>query len=134
MYQGRKKGCFHTIGQIDGVVYVAEGYATAASVHMATDVPVVVAFDAGNLEPVIEALKSKYPALKITIAADDDRWKPEIGNTGRIKANAAARRFGCTVALPWFKDTSTKPTDWNDLHVLEGLETVKSQLRGVFYA
>lgn len=127
----KKRGCFHTIGQIDEAVIVGEGYATLASIHMATGATCIVAFDAGNLEPVIEALTRKYPDLTITIAADDDRWKPEIGNTGMIKASEAARRFGCVVALPMFKDSRSKPTDWNDLHVLEGLETVKAQLAEV---
>ena len=61
------------------------------------------------------------------IAADDDRWKPAIGNTGRTKASEAARRYGCKMALPHFKHLETKPTDWNDLHVLEGIEAVKRQ-------
>lgn len=47
---GRKRGCFHTIGQMGNEVFIAEGYSTAASVHLATGLPVVVAFDAGNLE------------------------------------------------------------------------------------
>ena len=131
---GKKRSCFHAIGDIGDTVIVGEGYATLASIHMATGATCIVAFDAGNLEPVIEALAQKYPDLTITIAADDDRWKPHIGNIGRIKASEAAKRFGCTVALPWFKDSASKPTDWNDLHVLEGLEAVKSQLQGVLYA
>lgn len=131
---GKKRGCFHTIGEIGDSVIVGEGYATMASIHMATGATCIVAFDAGNLEPVIDALAGKYPDLTIIIAADDDRWKPHIGNIGRIKANEAAKRFGCIVALPWFKDNASKPTDWNDLHALEGLGSVKSQLQGVLYA
>lgn len=131
---GKKRGCFHTIGEIGGSVIVGEGYATMASIHMATGATCIVAFDAGNLEPVIESLARKYPDLTLTIAADDDRWKPHIGNIGRIKASEAAKRFGCTIALPWFKDSTSKPTDWNDLHALEGLEAVKSQFQGVPYA
>lgn len=131
---GKKRGCFHTIGEIRDSVIVGEGYATMASIHMATGATCIVAFDAGNLDPVIDALAGKYPNLTITIAADDDKWKPHIGNIGRIKANEAAKRFGCTVALPSFRDSSSKPTDWNDLHVLEGLEAVKSQLQGLLYA
>lgn len=125
---GRKRGFFHTIGQISDTVIIGEGYATLASIHMATGATCIVAFDAGNLEPVIELLTRKYPDLAITIAADDDRWKPELRNTGREKASDAARRFGCTVMLPLFKACTSKPTDWNDLHVLEGLDVVKSQL------
>jgi len=125
---GKKRGCFHTIGQLGDAAFVAEGYATAASIHMATGAPVVVAFDAGNLEPVVQALREKYPAMRITIAADNDCWKPESGNAGKGKAEAVAAAYGCALRLPMFKDTSTQPTDFNDLHLLEGLEAVKAQL------
>jgi len=127
-FGGRKRGCFHTTGMLKdaSTVYVAEGYATAASIHKATEKPVIVAFDAGNLEPVIEVIKAKYPDVEITIAADNDVYGER--NTGREKAEEAARKYGCKVVLPVFKDKSTKPTDFNDLHCLEGLETVKAQL------
>ncbi len=126
---GRKKRCFHVLGDTledTPFIYVAEGYATATSVHMATGTPVVVAFDADNIEPVVKALKQKYSSLKICITGDDDQWKGS--NTGRIRAEEAANKHGCSVVFPVFKNTDTKPTDWNDLHVLEGLEAVKSQL------
>ena len=47
----QKSGLWHMLGQPEGaaVVLVAEGYATAASLHEATGLPVAVAFDAGNL-------------------------------------------------------------------------------------
>lgn len=127
---GRKRGCFHIIGDIRTApaAYVAEGYATAASIYMATGKPAIIAFDAGNLEPVVEALKAKFPALEIIIAADNDAYGER--NTGREKAEEAARKHGCKMVLPAFKDISGKPTDWNDLHCLEGLEAVKSQLLG----
>lgn len=129
LYNGRKKGCFHTIGEIGTKAIIAEGYSTGASAHLATGLPVAVAFDAGNLEPVIEALKTKYPVLEIIIAGDDDRWKTP--NTGRAKAEAAAQKYGCNAVFPTFENTSTKPTDFNDLQCLEGLEVVKAQLLAV---
>jgi putative DNA primase/helicase len=67
-----KKGFFHLIGTPTWIVLVAEGYATAASVHEATGLPVAVAFDAGNLAPVAAALRKRYKLVKILIAADDD--------------------------------------------------------------
>jgi putative DNA primase/helicase len=130
---GRKKGCFHLIGEIepDKPIYVVEGYATGASVHMATDLPVVIAFDAGNLGPVVESIRNTHPSLQIIIAADNDQWKGV--NTGKEAAEGIAGQYGCKVGLPIFntKDLSeeNKPTDFNDLHVLEGLEAVKVQLK-----
>jgi len=68
-----KKGHFHLIGhQPHWIVLVAEGYATAASIHAATGYPVAVAFDANNLLPVAEALRKRYKRAKILICADDD--------------------------------------------------------------
>ena len=125
---GRKKGCFHHLGDLEEgkPIYVTEGYATGASVYRATHQPTVVAFDAGNLESVIEELKKAYPQSPLIIAGDDDVWKDT--NPGREKAREAAQKYGCSVVFPTFKETSRKPTDFNDLHVLEGVEEVKAQL------
>lgn len=127
---GRKKGLYHEIGQLENAdtVFVAEGYATGASVHMATDSPVVVAFDAGNLDSVIAAIRAAQPNLTIIIAADSDQWKPV--NVGKEKAHEAAKKHGCVVALPVFDSAllDSKPTDFNDLHVMQGAEVVRKQL------
>lgn len=67
-----KQGHFHLIGMPQHIVLVAEGYATGASVHEATSLPVAIAFDAGNILPVCRALRAKYPSARILICADDD--------------------------------------------------------------
>ena len=72
-----------------------------ASIHECTGHAVAVAFNAGNLEAVAVALRSKYPALKIIIAADDDHQTP--GNPGMTKATAAVHATGGTLAVPVFK-------------------------------
>lgn len=136
---GKKEGHFHTIGSLHSCAeaYVVEGYATGASVHMATGKSVIVAFDAGNLEPVIAAIKTSYPHINLTIAADNDQWGER--NIGKIKAEEAAKKHGCHVTLPCFKERATRarnakithPTDFNDLHQLYGLEKVRKQLEPV---
>ncbi len=125
---GRKKGCFHHLGsfQNGSPILICEGYATGASLYMATKKPTVVAFDAGNLDSVIETLKNSYPNSPLIIAGDDDVWKEK--NVGRIGAEEVAQKHGCSVVFPTFNNTKTKPTDFNDLHVLEGLEEVKTQI------
>ncbi|MDD2840703.1 MAG: hypothetical protein PHY80_06370, partial [Rickettsiales bacterium] len=72
---GKKKSCFHLIGTIDdnSTIYVAEGYATASSVYMATSDPTIVSFDAGNMDSVVSEIRIKYPNNKIIIAADNDK-------------------------------------------------------------
>lgn len=125
---GRKHGCFYTIGNISSshTVYFCEGYATAASVYLATEQATVTCFDAGNVEPVIASVQRNYPHKRLVIAADNDAYGST--NTGKEKAEYAAQKYGCLVAIPTFKNTATKPTDFNDLHVSEGLGMVREQL------
>lgn len=76
-----KKGHFHLIGapRDGGVVLLVEGYATGASLRMATDLPVAIAFDANNLQPVAEALRKRYKRIRILVCADDDAFGKCIG-------------------------------------------------------
>lgn len=127
---GRLSGCFHLIGQLTpGVLYLVEGFATGCSVHMATERPVVCALAANNLLPVFQAFKSDED-FQLVIAADDDRFTPLAhgGNVGRTKAYAIAGQFGCQVFTPQFASLDGHPTDFNDLHVREGLAVVRAQL------
>lgn len=122
---GRIKGCYHAIGKPEGVLIVSEGYATGASIHEATGHPVAVAFNAGNLLEVAQALHGKYPTLQLILAADDD-WQTE-GNPGTTKASEAARAVGGLLAVPRFPDgRGDKDTDFNDLHRLAGVEAVRA--------
>ena len=105
MSGGRVKGCYFGIGKPKGVLVVCEGFATGASIHECTGHAVAVAFNAGNLQAVALALRTKYPALKIIIAADDDHQTP--GNPGMTKARAAVQAAGATLAVPVFEAVST---------------------------
>lgn len=131
---GVKKGNFHVIGTIEtqSPIFIAEGYATAASIHQATNSPVVVAFDCGNLKPVAHNLRKKYPQAKLIIAVDDDRETP--GNPGRTKAEETAKAYGCDVIIPIFPEGFVSPsnkclTDFNDLHVHCGVDIAANQLK-----
>lgn len=227
-----KEGHFHTVGVVDPAkpLGFAEGYATAASVHMATGWPVVVCFDAGNLEHVVAKWRALYAELQFLMLADDDRhlmrrlcerlkklgiattpdelgkldqdsyeWEvpgagPDGGalmvllragwskdsagvpcitgsittsgasaplvlgpdaegkqvsigvpsegrtevlrleNAGRARAELAAKKHKARVFLPVFADVASAGTDWNDLHVAEGLEACTAQLLQAFGA
>jgi putative DNA primase/helicase len=125
MFGGRVKGCYHSIGKPDGAVIVCEGYATGASIHECTGQAVAVAFNAGNLDAVAVALRAKYPALKIIIAADDDHLSD--GNPGTTKATAAAIAVSGLLAVPVFPaGRPDKATDFNDLHQLAGADAVRA--------
>lgn len=125
-----KKGHFFLIGNPDRLVLVAEGYATAASLHEATGHPVAVAFDAGNLLPVAQAVHKKWKRARVLICADDD-YRTE-GNPGVTHANTAALAVDGSVLAPVFSDERPVdhkgPTDFNDLHQLEGLHVVAKQV------
>ena len=98
---GRTKGCYFPIGSASrGTLLVAEGFATAASLHEATGWPVAVAFNAGNLQPVAVALRRKFPGVRVVICADDDVCT--AGNPGVTRAAEAARAVGGLVIAPSF--------------------------------
>jgi putative DNA primase/helicase len=131
-----KLGSFTRITEFDvrktEFVYLCEGYATACTVYMATGVATVCAFDSGNLDVVIEKLKSLNPDVKVIICADDD-FQTVIGgkqvNVGILKAISCQKKFqNVTYKKPRFAHRVDE-TDFNDLHILEGLDVVRDQLR-----
>jgi len=122
---GRIKGCYFGIGKPAGVLVIAEGVATGASIHEATGHAVACAMNAGNLLEVAQALHTKYLALRLILAADDD-WKTD-GNPGMVKAREAAQAVGGLLAVPRFDgERGDKETDFNDLHQRAGLEAVQA--------
>jgi putative DNA primase/helicase len=122
-----KAGHFHQIGVVRDLVLVAEGYATAATLFEATGLPVAVAFDAGNLQPVAVALDNRHKNVRILVCADDD-FQTE-GNPGVAKAAAAALAVGGAWIAPAFSvERAAKLTDFNDLAQLEGSAVVSHQI------
>jgi len=125
---GRCAGCFFTVtDKADGPLVICEGVATGASIHEATGLATVAAMNCGNLPAVASALRAKWPTREIIIAADNDAWTPD--NPGLSKATEAAKTIRAKLAVPHFADVSAKPTDFNDLHQLEGLDPVQNQIQ-----
>ncbi|MBJ6610963.1 MAG: toprim domain-containing protein [Candidatus Thiothrix moscowensis] len=116
---GKVSGCFHTIGTIDpaGLLFVCEGYATAASIHKMHGAAVACAMFADNLLPVALAIRARYPKAGLVIAGDNDRFT--AGNPGATKAEAAARAVGGRWVIPEFPPECSSGTDFNDLAVWE---------------
>ncbi|UBR49800.1 PriCT-2 domain-containing protein [Halomonas sp. FeN2] len=97
---GRKSGTWHRIGagSESQIVAVAEGYATAASIHMATGWPVAVAMDAGNLQRVVPLLGQLYQGATLVVCGDDD---PQVkDNPGRKKAEEIAQAMHAVAVFP----------------------------------
>lgn len=103
-----KRGMYHLIGMpMDGgVLLVAEGYATAASLHEATGLPVAVAFDANNLLPVAQALAKRYKLVKLLICADDD--SPQKCHHTEVDAQTGKRSETCKQRI-WLPDGGSCP-------------------------
>lgn len=114
-----KRGAHYVIGGTKGIIFVAEGFATAASVAEATGCMTVVAFDAGNLPPVVSEVMKMYPSARVVVAADKD----DTG-TGQKYAQMAADQTGCSWIIP---DCEGK-CDWNDIAQAQGLQAVRDQL------
>lgn len=128
-----KKAHFHTIGYINDhtqLILIAEGYATAASLHEATDLPVIAAFDAGNLQEVAIAIHKAHKKARLLICADDDYLTPN--NPGEKAAESAAIAVGGGWIKPVFPAdrNNQKLTDFNDLANFPNcsLSTIKVQI------
>lgn len=115
-------------------VLVAEGFATAASLHQATGQPVLAAFTAYNLKNVAESLKDRMPDIPVTFCADND-----LNGVGVRYAEESAEIMGhrAQAIMPEFTDRDfaayrdkhgpeAVPSDFNDLAQVRGLETVKT--------
>lgn len=142
-------GAMHDVG------LVCEGFATGASLYEASGIPVAVAFDAGGVPKVGELIwRFRKKRINLLYCADDD-WlqrcieckkptpiaeaacahcgKPHgKGNAGVAKAREAAGATAGAWLIPTFsapRPADKKgPTDFNDLHCLEGLQPVRAQI------
>ncbi len=115
---GAKAGNFAVIGgPLDRAetILVCEGWATGASAHAATCLPVVAAMDAGNLRQVAPILRERFPDRRIVLLADNDNKPGRSDNPGVTAAAAAARAIRGLMAVP------LDPGDFNDLALHHGL-------------
>lgn len=127
---GRRDGLFFEILGKEGNedIFLCEGFSTGATIAENTGATVICAFNAGSLSKVARVIRDRYPNKNYTIAADNDQFNPR-GNVGIEKAKEAAKILGgCPVVSPTFKNIESKPTDFNDLAALEGVEAVKNSI------
>lgn len=111
---GQVKGACHILDgkkEAGKRLWIAEGYATALTVHHLTGETVMVALSSVNLLSLASLARHQYPACRIIIAADRD-----LNGDGQTKASAAAESCEGVVALP--------PVfgDWNDAYTQHGGE------------
>lgn len=117
---GAVKGGFFSIGDLHeaNTLLLCEGYATGASLFEATGLPVVVAFNAGNLTPVAKQLRKQFPPVTIVLCGDHD-----LNGTGQRAARNAAEAIGGVVVLP-----VEMGMDFNDLMQAQGHDAVRSAI------
>ncbi|MFG6655753.1 primase-helicase zinc-binding domain-containing protein [Scandinavium sp. M-37] len=119
---GAVKGAYHLIKgkkEAGKRLWIAEGYATALTVHHLTGETVMVALSSVNLLSLASLARSQHPACQIVLAADRD-----LSGNGQTKAAAAAQACEGTVALP--------PVfgDWNDAFMQQGEDTTRKAIYG----
>lgn len=130
---GRVKECFATIGDPEKAkrLLVCEGYATGRSLHLATGTTVICAMNCGNLLPVARRISELWPKAEVLICADNDR--DTSGNPGAKHGMDAAKNIKARFTVPVFQN-SADATDFNDLHVAEGLEAVRTQIDQAWFS
>ncbi|EPY4417898.1 primase-helicase zinc-binding domain-containing protein [Escherichia coli] len=117
---GQVKGACHIIEgqkQAGKRLWIAEGYATALTVHHLTGETVMVALSSVNLLSLASLARQKHPACQIVLAADRD-----LNGDGQTKAAAAADACEGMVALP--------PVfgDWNDVFEQKGEDATRKAI------
>ncbi len=128
----------------NNIILIAEGYATAMSIIESLDYqyPCVVAFNANNLTPVAQSIRTQFPKHRIIICADNDKaTEQKTGiNVGIKKATEAVEAIGGDVVYPNFTNqiglttmsiVTNKLSDFNDLAVTCGKKEVAKQINAV---
>ncbi len=124
----KKKGAIHPLMPFkrSEFCYLVEGYATGSSIQEANPkIPVIVAFDSGNLVAAVNTIRFINPTIKVIICADRDK-----NGVGERYAKKCVSYFkDCFYVMPNFNPGS--PTEWsdfNDLHNFVSIEKVKEQI------
>jgi phage/plasmid primase-like uncharacterized protein len=116
----------YIFGTITDKVIIAEGFATAATLHETLGLPVVAAMTAHRLIDVTRGIRRKYKNAEIIIATDDD---VSSNNIGEAKARIAAKKSAAKISLPIFDrevvGSDKSVSDWNDWARIYGKDNVK---------
>lgn len=95
---GATGGKFWSIGNAENpkTIFIAEGFATAATIHEATGSICIVAYSASNIVPVTGIMRETYGATQdIVIVADNDS-----SGVGMRYAEQASAKHGARIVSP----------------------------------
>lgn len=131
-----KQGNFFTINGKGNKIYLAEGFATAASIHQASNSNVIVCFDVHNMKIVFEKLKDlpNFSNKEFIFAADNDFSKEDNKGLRICKeiVDQYKKDYKVTLRFPEFpyhaKNMEKMPSDFNDLHQIGGIKEIQKQL------
>ncbi len=99
-------------------IVIVEGFSTAMSVYQATGLPVVCVFSANFALDAVTNIR-KHTNAELLLALDND--ENGIGQSAAEKVCAAVHN--CREKIPL-----QSGQDFNDVHIMQGLEEVKRQL------
>ena len=108
-----------TTGEVPNRLYIAEGWATAVSIHMRTRSPVIIAFATSNLLSAGKWARGRYPDAEIAYAVDNDTESfikvagQTVNNPGLFYSTKAATATNAAVITP------PMGGDWNDWHTAQ---------------
>ena len=118
---GAIKSCYMTIGTLECIL-LAEGYATAWSLHKATGDMCVVSFSCHNMVNIASILSDKYDRPVVICADNDSTKEANAGIDAAIKASSIT-------AYPYTYPIITNGSDFNDVHAHHGLDEIKRQIQ-----
>lgn len=125
---GRMKGGALLLGSltVQTTVLVCEGYATGCSLHEATGLPTIVAFNACNLMAVCTLYKATSPWAMLVVCSDNDHQSERKNgrNTGLEIGKEVATKLNLRTIWPTF-ESDNDGSDFNDVHCQHGLEHLR---------
>ncbi|MGP8432450.1 PriCT-2 domain-containing protein [Paraburkholderia fungorum] len=108
-------------------ILIGEGMATMLTAHRATGWVAIATLSSGNLPPVAESMRERFPDANILVLG-------ELG-PGEAKARQATEMSRARLALPLFaadaRIDDKAPTDFNDMALLSGFAGVGDRLREI---
>lgn len=131
----QSEGFYLLIGKWENVkkngLNLVEGLATGASIYEATNTPTMVSFSGYNMKVLAQKLK-ETTNIKVNIITDIDKFG--IKNAESCKEilgdNAVILKpiFSEEDIINFTKFNGKAPSDFNDLHLLKGIDYIKNQL------
>lgn len=124
-FGGDMKGGAGLIGDLTdaAVVAIAEGPATAGSIHQLTGWPVLIGFSTSGLPYAAAIARALAPNARLVFCADNDRSK-----AGEKAAAPLAKEYGAVVVMPPARPDDRKTWDFNDMHQGEGDDATRELL------